>query len=93
MPDYIALIHKDDEGCFTVSFPDIPGLVTAGDSIEDAIEEAEDALGFAAEGGPDGAEPLAAPRSLEQLNDDPQFVETAKDAIVVVIELAADAIH
>jgi predicted RNase H-like HicB family nuclease len=30
MPHYIALIHKDADSCCGVSFPDLPGVFTAG---------------------------------------------------------------
>src|SRR3954468_24321431 len=57
MPDYIALIHKDDDGSYGVSFPDIPGIFTGGDSVEEAIEEATELLEFAADDwtNPDGS--------------------------------------
>ena len=32
MSDYIGLIHKDAGSDFGVSFPDFPGVVTAGKS-------------------------------------------------------------
>lgn len=41
---YIALIHKDDESDFGVSFPDFPGCVTAGETLEDAAAMAREAL-------------------------------------------------
>ena len=34
MPHYIALIHKDADSCYGVSFPDVPGVFTAGDTID-----------------------------------------------------------
>ena len=33
----------DDAGGYTVEFPDLPGCITEGDSLEDAFEKAEDA--------------------------------------------------
>ena len=49
MPYYIALIHKDADSSYGVSFPDLPGVVTAGDSIDEAMQHAAEALEFAAE--------------------------------------------
>ena len=49
MPHYIALIHKDPDSCYGVSFPDIPGVVTGGDTVDEAMEEAAEFLQFAAE--------------------------------------------
>jgi len=50
MAHYIALIHKDGDSCFGVSFPDVPGVFTAGDTIDEAIRKAAEVLEFAAEG-------------------------------------------
>ena len=47
--DFVALpykmeIVKDlDEGGYVVSFPDLPGCLTVGETIEEAIKNAEDA--------------------------------------------------
>jgi predicted RNase H-like HicB family nuclease len=91
MPDYVALIHKDADNCYGVSFPDIPGIFTGGDTVEEAIEEATELLAFAAEDwtNPDGSAGLKPPRTLDQLREDPQFVADARDATVVVIEYPA----
>jgi len=91
MPDYIALIHKDADSSYGVSFPDIPGIFTGGDTVEEAIEEATELLAFAAEDwtNSDGSTGFKAPRTLDQLREDPQFVDDARDATVVVIEYPA----
>lgn len=41
---YIALIHKDGDSDFGVSFPDFPGCVTAGTTLADAAAMAREAL-------------------------------------------------
>ena len=33
---YIALIHKEDASDYGVSFPDLPGCVTAGATLDEA---------------------------------------------------------
>ncbi|MDI6026348.1 type II toxin-antitoxin system HicB family antitoxin [Corticibacterium sp. UT-5YL-CI-8] len=33
---YIALTHKDPDSAYGVSFPDIPGCFSAGDSVDEA---------------------------------------------------------
>jgi antitoxin HicB len=90
MPTYIALIHRDAES-YGVSFPDIPGLITAGDSIDEAIEEAEEALAFAAEDwtDQDGSIGLKPPRTIEQLRKDPNLVEALNSATIIEIDLPA----
>jgi len=42
--DYIAIIHKDPDSDFGVSFPDFPGCITAGRTLDEAKEMAREAL-------------------------------------------------
>jgi len=41
MAYYIALIYKDTDSCYGVSFPGVSGVFTAGDTIESGVR-AED---------------------------------------------------
>ncbi len=41
---YPALIDKDEDSDFGVSFPDFPGCVSAGETMEDAVLGAQEAL-------------------------------------------------
>ncbi len=41
---YPAIFHKAEEGGFWVEFPDLPGCVTEGDTLEEAVLMAGDAL-------------------------------------------------
>ena len=50
MKQYIGLIHKQADSDFGVSFPDFPGVVTAGKTLDDARAMAEEALAFHIEG-------------------------------------------
>ncbi len=43
MPYKMELIQDQDEGGYTVSYPDLPGCITTGETIESAIANAEDA--------------------------------------------------
>lgn len=42
---YPAIFYPDETGGFTVDVPDLPGCVTQGDNISDAIDMAVDAAG------------------------------------------------
>ncbi|MBV8450385.1 MAG: type II toxin-antitoxin system HicB family antitoxin [Hyphomicrobiales bacterium] len=44
MRHYIALIHKDRESDFGISFPDFPGCISAGSTLEEAASMAAEAL-------------------------------------------------
>ena len=41
---YIGLVHKDPDSDYGVSFPDLPGCITAGGTLEEAREMASEAL-------------------------------------------------
>lgn len=44
---YPCLLTSEDEGGFSVSFPDVPAALTCGDNRAEALEMAEDALAVA----------------------------------------------
>ena len=41
---YFAVVHKDDDSAFGISFPEIPGCFSAADREEDIIPNAIEAL-------------------------------------------------
>jgi len=84
---YIALIHKEEDSGYGVSFPDVPGVTTVGDTMDDALRLASEVLAFAFEDW-DGALPRS--RSLDDLRRDPAFLEEAADAVVAVIQPLQD---
>ena len=43
---YPAVFHPEDDGGYSVDFPDLLGCVTEGDTLEEAMAMAEDALGI-----------------------------------------------
>ncbi|WP_199897615.1 type II toxin-antitoxin system HicB family antitoxin [Asaia platycodi] len=75
MTSYIALIHKDPEGDFGVSFPDFPGCTTVGRSLEEARILAQEALEFHIEGMNEDGAALPAPSSLDAIMQNPDFAD------------------
>ena len=69
--DYIAYLHKDRNSDFGVSFPDFPGCITAGKTLDEAHRLAAEALSFHIEGMVEDGEPIPAPSSLDILAEDP----------------------
>lgn len=43
MPYRMEVVEDKDEGGFVVSYPDLPGCITCGETVEKAIENALDA--------------------------------------------------
>jgi predicted RNase H-like HicB family nuclease len=86
MPHYIALIHKDPDSCYGVSFPDVPGVFTAGDTLDEAIAQAIEVLSFAAEDWEElTGSPFPSPRTLDALRTDETFRADLADAVVAAI--------
>jgi predicted RNase H-like HicB family nuclease len=82
---YIALVHKDKDTSYGVSFPDVPGCISAGDTFEEAIDNASQALaGHFAIMEADG-DPIPHARSLEELKQDAEFVDDSIDAVVAFV--------
>lgn len=44
MQYFYAVVHKDDDSAFGVSFPDLPGCFSAADRIEEVLPNACEAL-------------------------------------------------
>jgi predicted RNase H-like HicB family nuclease len=85
MSGYIALVHKDDGTSYGVSFPDVPGCISAGDTFEEAVENAAEALtGHFAAMRADG-DAIPVPRSFADLKRDAGFIEDSADAIVTIV--------
>jgi predicted RNase H-like HicB family nuclease len=72
MRHYIALIHKDADSDYGVSFPDLPGLISAGTDLDEARTMAAEALALHLEGlAEDGFAPPE-PSSLAQILANPR---------------------
>jgi predicted RNase H-like HicB family nuclease len=84
MTNYIAVIHKEKKSDFGVSFPDFLGCITAGKTVDDAKDMAQEALeGHVAVMLDDGL-PLPAPSSLEEILKDSDYKNAAAYFIVSV---------
>lgn len=43
---YAAIVHKESDSDFGMSFPDLPGCIAAGPTMEEAAREAAEAAAF-----------------------------------------------
>lgn len=85
MRQYIALIHKEAGSDYGVSFPDLPGAISAGRTLDEAREMAAEALALHLEGMAADGEAAPEPSSLEKVMSDAQN----KDAVAVLIAAPA----
>ena len=84
MPNYIAVVHKEPASDYGVSFPDFPGCVTAGKTIDEAKDWAHEALLLHVEGLREDGEPLPAPTNLEDIVADPENADAVAFLVVSV---------
>ncbi len=81
MSNYIALIHKQDDSDYGVSFPDFPGCITAGATLDEARGMAEEALAFHIEGLEADGEPIPQPSGLDGVMAD----ATNRDGVAILV--------
>ena len=87
MPQYIALIHKEPASAYGVSFPDLPGCVSAGDTLDEARAMAAEALAFHLEGMIEDGDTIPSPSALEAIRSDP----VNRDGVAILVDAPAAA--
>ena len=70
---YPVVIHKDENSDYGVTFPDLPGCFSAGDTIESVLANAQEAAECHIEGTLIDAEPIPVPKKIENHKDNPDF--------------------
>ena len=71
LPYRMELVKDPDEGGFVVSFPDLPGCITCGETLEAAVANAADAKRAWLQAALEDGLPVREPDDLE--NDSGQF--------------------
>jgi predicted RNase H-like HicB family nuclease len=71
LPTYIALLRKEPDSDYGVDFPDFPGCITAGSTIEEARAMAEEALAFHIEGMREDGDAIPEPSPIDTVMADP----------------------
>jgi predicted RNase H-like HicB family nuclease len=79
--EYIAYLHKEKNSDYGVSFPDFPGCITAGRSLEEAWQMAVEALALHIQGMIEDGETIPEPSKLDVLEHDPEL----RDGVAVVV--------
>ena len=86
MRNYIAILHKDKKSDFGVSFPDFPGCITAGSTLEEAKEMAREVLPFHIEGMQEDGESIPEPMTLDDAMRH-EFAEGAQAFFLIEVPL------
>jgi predicted RNase H-like HicB family nuclease len=72
---YFALLRKDPDSNFSVDFPDFPGCITAGETLEEARKLAAEVLEFHVDGMLEDRLPIPPPSGLGAIMADPDNAE------------------
>ena len=87
--EYIAYLHKERKSDFGVSFPDFPGCITAGKTLDEARRLAPEALALHIKGMIEDGEPIPQPSTIDDLAGDPALKEAV--AFLVKVDVGEKA--
>jgi predicted RNase H-like HicB family nuclease len=68
--EYIAYLHKDRASDYGVSFPDFPGCITAGKTLDEARRMAPESLALHIKSMTEDGDPIPEPSQIEDIADD-----------------------
>ncbi len=81
--EYVAYLHKNKKSDYGVSFPDFPGCITAGKTLDEARRFAQEALELHIAGMMEDEEDIPSPSVLDHIKDSPDM----KDAIAFMVSV------
>lgn len=82
---YVGFIHGGDGPGFGASFPDFPGCVSDGDTVEEAIRRGAEALAFHVGGMIEDGEAIPEPRGVQEIKADPNLAEWQEGADIAFV--------
>jgi predicted RNase H-like HicB family nuclease len=85
--NYVALIHRDEGSDYGVSFPDFPGCISAGRTLDEARLNAEEALALHIEGMLADDEAIPEPSSLDAIMSEAEN----RDGVAILVKAAVPA--
>jgi predicted RNase H-like HicB family nuclease len=90
MPHYVAIVEEaGPDTAVGIWFPDLPGCFSAGDTVDEALRNAEEALILFAESEREEGRSLPPPRPLSELRKDPAAAGDIRDFMVALVALPA----
>ena len=92
MLHYVAIVEDaGPDKAIGVWFPDLPGCFSAGDDVDEALRNAEEALALYAEAEASDGRALPAPRTLAALKNDSTAASDLRDHMVALVPLKVPA--
>lgn len=86
----VALVHGKP-GAYGISFPDFPGCIAGGATVDEALRRGHDALDFHVESMMEVGEALPKIRDVAEIKADPDYADDFADAVVAVVDAEVPA--
>jgi predicted RNase H-like HicB family nuclease len=85
MTNYVAIVEDEESRAVGVWFPDLTGCISAGDTLDEAMLNAAEALELWAEAMIESGQKIPPPRSLTDLKADSEVVLDLANFMVALI--------
>jgi predicted RNase H-like HicB family nuclease len=85
--NFPVAIHKEPNSIYGVSVPDLPGCISAGSTIDEALAEVREAITLHLEGVLEEGLDWPTPSDIETLRQSPDYAE----AIWAIVSIDLDA--
>lgn len=81
----VALIHKDEGTDYGVSFPDFPGCISGGATLDEALARSTEALNAHIAVMLEDGDPVKVPRTLDDLMSDQEYAVDFDGAVIATV--------
>jgi len=90
MTHYVAIVEEEEGKAIGVWFPDLPGCISAGDTLDEAMLNAAEALELWAGAMIESGQTIPPARSLTDLKADPEIAQDLARHMVALIPFPQD---
>lgn len=90
---YPIVIDKDPDSTYGVTVPDLPGCFTVGDTIEQALKQAREAIEFHMECLLLDGDPIPEPKDIAFHQNNPEYADGQWESVAVIIPTDASKIR
>ena len=82
---YTVVIDKDPNSGYVVTVPDVPGCYTVGNTFEDALKQAVEAIELHLEGMVLDGTPIPEPKDITSHQNNPEYTDGQWESVAVII--------